>query len=394
MADTIPSPNMSMPVPTVDVAPGPDWSGYINACLAILDGHTHAAGQGVRITPSGILINADFPMNGNNITTIRSLRLSSQGAVLALGTDLGCVYNVLGDLYFNDGNGNKIRITQSGSVAGSAGTITGLPSGTASASFAGGTFTFIAATNTPAAMNVGPVSIGNSTLNSFQVTIAPDVSIAANYNITLPAALPASTNYLTLNAAGALSFNTSGSTGTGAVVLANAPTLLGNVPAFQVVGLSTYPAANVASTSLKVPGLMYINSSTVSNSGSGETDLFSYTLPANSFRTNDSIDFAIKLLCGANTNVKTVKLYIGSTPVTLLGVTSNGTIFSTNATLKQRIGVNIQTLWTFNPQTLVESQASLSEDMSSGVVIKITGQGTSTGDISCSLFRLLYIPGS
>ncbi len=394
MADTTPSPNMSMPVPTVSVAPGPDWATDLNACLSVLDGHTHNPGQGAQITPSGILINADFPMNGNNITTVRSLRMTSQGAVLSLGTDLGCIFNVLGDLYYNDGNGNHIRITQSGSVSGSAGTITGLPSGTASASYAGGTFTFLAATNTPAAMAVGPVSIGNSSAGSKTVTLAPDVSIAANYSITFPAALPAALNYVTLDNTGALSFNASGKTGTGAVVLAAAPTLTGNVPAFQIIGLSTYPGANTASTSLKVPGLMYVNSSTVSNSGTGETDLFSYTFPANSFGTNDTIDFQIMLVLAANSNSKTVKLYIGTTSVTILSTTNNGNIYSCPATLKKRTGVNLQTLWTFDARTLVTTQTSLSEDMTSNLVIKITGQGSTTSDIGCSLFRLLYIPGS
>ncbi len=214
-----------MPVPTVSECPSPDWATDLNACLSVLDGHTHNPGQGVQITPSGMLINTDFPINGNNVTTIRSLRMTSQGAVLALVTDLGCLFNVLGDLYYNDGSGNHIRITQSGSVSGSAGTITGLPSGTASASFSGGTFTFVAATNTPAAMAVGPVSIGNSSLASKTVTLAPDVSIAANYSITFPAALPAALRYVTLDNTGALSFNSVGSTGTGAVVLASSPTI-------------------------------------------------------------------------------------------------------------------------------------------------------------------------
>lgn len=225
MANTTISPNMGMPVPVVSVDPGPDWATNIDACLSILDSHNHASGQGVQITPSGLNINSDLSFQNNNATNARSVRFYPQSAPLALGTDIGCLYESGVDLYYNDGNGNQIRITQGGSVTGSSGTITGLPSGTASAAYSAGTFTFQSATSTPAAMNIGPVTIGNQTAGSKNITIAPNSGIAANYNLTLPAALPAAANYMTLDNTGAVSYNTSGNTGSGAVVLATSPTI-------------------------------------------------------------------------------------------------------------------------------------------------------------------------
>jgi hypothetical protein len=225
MADFTLSPNMSMPVPTVATAPGPGWASNLDASLSIVDSHNHSSGQGVEINPAGLNINSDLSFNNNNATVLRSVNFTSQAAPLSLITDIGCLYVSGVDLYYNDEGGTQIRITQGGAVAGATGTITGLPSGTASASYSAGTFTFQSATNTPASMNVGPIVLGNNTLNSKAVTIAPNSGIASNYNLTLPAALPGALNYVTLDASGNLSFNSSGVTGSNAVVLATMPTL-------------------------------------------------------------------------------------------------------------------------------------------------------------------------
>src|SRR4051812_48303414 len=100
----IPSPNMSMPVPVVGDEAGPQYAIDINACLSILDSHTHAPGSGVQITPSAININSDLPINTHNLTGIRSSRYTAQTSPLALAADLDCVYVSGVDLYYNDGN--------------------------------------------------------------------------------------------------------------------------------------------------------------------------------------------------------------------------------------------------------------------------------------------------
>lgn len=241
MANTTTSPNMGLIIPTVSVDPGPDWADNINASLQIIDQHDHSTGQGVPITPAGLLINSDLSIIGNNLTQVRSVRFTAQGSPISQPTDLGCLYEAGVDLYYNDGGGNQIRITQSGSVAGASGTITGLPSGTASASFSssgGGTFTFLAATSTPANFVIGPVKIGRNAVSPKSVTLTPNAAQAGDYTLVFPVALPASSNYMTLDNTGQLSFNSSGSTGSGAVVLSNSPTLSGTVAgSFAMSGL-------------------------------------------------------------------------------------------------------------------------------------------------------------
>jgi hypothetical protein len=252
MSDTTISPLMGMPVPNVGVDPSPDWATNIVASLSIIDGHTHSSGSGNLVTPTGLNINVDLPMGGNNLISIRSCRYQSQSAALSATTDLNCTYVSGVDLYYNDGNGNQIRLTSGGSIVGSAGSISGLPSGTASASYSAGTFTWQSATNTPANMAVGPLIIGRNAAASKTVTLQPDAAQAANYNMTFPAALPgAGSNYMTLSSAGAIAFNSAGSTGTGAVVLATAPTMtLSNATGLPVASVvcavaGSNPAAGI-----------------------------------------------------------------------------------------------------------------------------------------------------
>jgi hypothetical protein len=207
MANTVISPDMRQPVPVVSVDPGPDWANNINACLSIIDGHNHTPGSGVPITPAAININSDLPFNNNNLITARSVRFQPQGSPLNLPADLGALFEQGVDLYYIDGSGNVIRLTQSGAPAGATGTITGLPSGTASASFAGTTFTFQSATNTPASLAVGPVTIAQAVPSGFGVTLSANGAESTNYNLTLPVALPAVTgSFLSSDLSGNLSF--------------------------------------------------------------------------------------------------------------------------------------------------------------------------------------------
>ncbi len=211
MANTTISPNMGLPVPTVSVDPGPDWATNIDACLNIVDSHNHTAGQGVPITPDAMNINADLSMGGNNLTAARSVRFNNQSANLAAAADVGCVYEYNGDLWYNNAAGGQVRLTNGLNPAGGAGSIGGLPSGTASVNFSAGTYTFQSATSTPATMNVGPLIIGQPTNTSKNVTIAPNVAQASNYSLALPLALPSTQSYVISDSSGNLSFLYNGS---------------------------------------------------------------------------------------------------------------------------------------------------------------------------------------
>lgn len=200
MAFTV-SPNMSLIIPGVGTEAGPTYASDVNSSLTLIDQHDHSVGQGVQITPAGLNINTDLTINNNNLTDVRTIRFQAQPSDPSDPTDLGVLYEVGVDLYYRDGAGNAIRITQSGSVAGSTGTITGLPSGTASAAYSSGTFIFQAATLTAADIDGASHIFRNSTPSSFGLTLQPPNAMAADYDLTLPA-LPASKKILTLDTAG------------------------------------------------------------------------------------------------------------------------------------------------------------------------------------------------
>jgi hypothetical protein len=78
---------------------------------------------------SAIAVNADFPFVGFNATGFRSTRYNSQGGTLVLGTDLGCIYNNGGNLYWNNNAGTPVQITNAAAVN-SASALTGPVVGT------------------------------------------------------------------------------------------------------------------------------------------------------------------------------------------------------------------------------------------------------------------------
>lgn len=205
MADVTISTNMSLPIPVVGVDPGPQYGTDINSCFAILDSHNHSAGSGVQITASGINIGTDFPMNNNNLTSIKSARFTAQSAALSGPSDLGCLYDVSGDLYYNDGSANQVRITQSGAVAGTPGSISNLTS-PASAAYVGAnsTFVFQSDVNTPGNLDGASFILRNLSASSKGLTLAPPAAMGADYNLTLPS-LPASQKFMTLDASGNMS---------------------------------------------------------------------------------------------------------------------------------------------------------------------------------------------
>lgn len=201
---------MNLPVPVVGVEQGPDWATQINNCMALIDSHTHTTGSGVPINPSGLDINADLTFAGNNATLLRSARFQNQASTLSGVADLNCAYSsgAGGDLYYNDGSGNQIRLTQSGAVAGTPGSISNLVS-PASAAYVAASQTFVwqSAANTAANLDCGSVIFRNITASSYGLTLTPPAALALNYTITLPAIPAVSGNFLTIDTSGNISSN-------------------------------------------------------------------------------------------------------------------------------------------------------------------------------------------
>lgn len=194
------SPNMGLIIPTVSTEPGPAYASDVNDSLTTIDSHNHSTGQGVQITPNGMNISSDLSFGQNNATLLRSTRFVAQSSPLALSPDVGCAYVSGADLYFNDTSGNQVRITQSGGVAGSPGSITGLVS-PASVTYSAPTFVFQSGVNTAGNLDARSVVFRNSAVSSFGLTLNPPAAMAADYNLTLPP-LPAVDSFVTLNSSG------------------------------------------------------------------------------------------------------------------------------------------------------------------------------------------------
>lgn len=202
MATTL-TPNMQLPVPSVGTEPGPQYASDINSCLTILDGHDHSPGYGTAISPAGMNINADLSFIGNNAIDLRTVRLSPQTAAPSTPSDLGCLYELGVDLYFKDGSGNAVRITQSGAVAGTPGSIANLVSpASASYSAAAKTFTFQSDALTPGHLDGGSVVLRNIVASSPGLTLSPP-TLSGDYTITLPT-LPGSTLPLQISSGGTI----------------------------------------------------------------------------------------------------------------------------------------------------------------------------------------------
>lgn len=203
IAETVISPNMNLPVPVVGTTPGPDWANNINSCMSSIDSHDHTPGHGVQISSDSLDISSDLSLNNNSLIDTKSVTFNAQPSF----STRQAIYVISPDLIYNDANGNTIRITQNGSVSGSSGTITGLPSGTASASYqsVGGTFQFQSSTNTPANITGASVSIAQQTTSPNTITLKSPNSLGASYNVTFPASVPSFTSLLSMSTSGVLS---------------------------------------------------------------------------------------------------------------------------------------------------------------------------------------------
>lgn len=203
------TPNMNLELPTVSVTSGPEWAEELNAAFDLVDAHDHTSGKGARIPSGGINLDADLPFNSHNALSMKSVRFTSQGSPLSGGLDLSCVYVSGGNLYFNDSAGNQVRITVGGAVdVSAAGSISGMGATTASVSYNNTTkvFSFLQNTGVPAKLNTGSIKISPDASTANSITLTAAAGLGADYTLTLPAALPASTKIVTVDSSGNLAF--------------------------------------------------------------------------------------------------------------------------------------------------------------------------------------------
>lgn len=112
MADII-TPNLGLTIPAVLSEAGPTYAENINNDLSIIDSLVYSLNNPA--PTAGLNINADLTFNQNNLTEVRSLRLHNNGFNLTGSTDLNCVYDFSGNLWFRNSSGTQVQITN-GSV--------------------------------------------------------------------------------------------------------------------------------------------------------------------------------------------------------------------------------------------------------------------------------------
>lgn len=217
------TPNMGMLLPVPTVTPGPTYASENNDAFEVVDSHDHSSGKGVPVPSDGININADLSFNNFNATTLRSVRFTSQGSPLSLPADLSCLYVSMGNLFYNNQLGQQVQITSGaaidatsiGGIGGDYATSTALEFYTTFTR----TFTFWSANNVPANLDAGSVTIREVTTSPHGLTLASPTGLAADYTITMPPALPASTASLVVSPSGIASFSPGANVPTGSVIM-------------------------------------------------------------------------------------------------------------------------------------------------------------------------------
>lgn len=241
---------MSLPLPDPGVTPGPQWAQTINDALTIVDTHSHVAGEGVPITPAAMTINDHLTMNGFDLAAVNSLLLVDREEDI---TDRG-VYAKDGNLFYRNTDGDAVQITNGDTIAGATGSITGLvsPAGAVFSSFTNA-FSWTYDSNKHAKSAHGDLQLfpyDGSTAYTKSITVKSPVGLEAgtSYSMTLPVALPPSTEVLTISSSGVLDHaSIAGTTnqvnvsaGAGSIVLSLPQNIhSGAVPSFLGVDLST-----------------------------------------------------------------------------------------------------------------------------------------------------------
>lgn len=120
------------------------------------------------------------------------------------------------------------------------------------------------------------------------------------------------------------------------------------------------------------------------NSGTGETNLHSYSVPANTLSADGQcLRWHAHVSLAANGNTKTIKCYFGSTSVTIYTGTGSGLQFLIEFYV-WRLGATSQRITATrvgSGATTFAATATSSETLSGAVTMKFTGQGGASSDI-------------
>ena len=115
--------NMSLNAPSVGVTTGPTWATQTNSNWETIDTHDHTSGKGVQLTPSALNINSDLEFNQNSASELKNVIFDA--SVTAATTNYS-VYQESGNLYWRNGSGTAVQITDGSGINTSGGSISNM----------------------------------------------------------------------------------------------------------------------------------------------------------------------------------------------------------------------------------------------------------------------------
>ena len=107
---------MNLDLPVVLTTLGPDWATKVNAALTTIDSHDHSTGNGTKITPAGMDINADMSFGGQFTYAIGAVGFTSKSAAVTSATYLESLQSVNGSLYYVNSVGFAVQVTSGNAV--------------------------------------------------------------------------------------------------------------------------------------------------------------------------------------------------------------------------------------------------------------------------------------
>lgn len=208
------TPQMGLDLPTNGADIG-TWGTKLNVALPIIDSHNHAPGQGVQIGAAGLDIDGDLSMGGFALGQIGYLAFAEITA-LASGTRDLYVDASDHELYWRTNGGTNVKLTNGNAlnvaafVGGIGGDYTAVSAALAYDD-ATGAYTFKRGTgvsNSWARLRAADLRLYEyNTTETLYTAIKASAALAASYDITLPAALPAAQVLTQIDAAGQTVFS-------------------------------------------------------------------------------------------------------------------------------------------------------------------------------------------
>lgn len=146
--------------------------------------------------------------------------------------------------------------------------------------------------------------------------------------------------------------------------------------------------AGTSTNDAAVGGVLYVSAAAVGNIGTGDDDLMTYTVPANTLSaTNMSLRFKAWGSYANNANAKTLKVKFGSDVwiMSSYGSTSakwviEGTIVRTGAAT-QDVCIECRSVTGGSLVQINMDQTAAAQTLANANVLKLTGTGTSNNDL-------------